>query len=35
MLKKKDPLFEWTSELRRDFHMHPELGNKEFRTTEK
>jgi amidohydrolase len=27
------PLVHWLSEVRRDFHMHPELGLKEFRTT--
>jgi amidohydrolase len=29
------PLSDWLQEIRRDFHMHPELGHKEFRTTEK
>ena len=29
------PLYNWLSEVRRDFHMHPELGLKEFRTTAK
>jgi len=28
-------LTDWLQEVRRDFHMHPELGHKEFRTTEK
>ena len=31
-----DPEFsEWLSGIRRDFHMHPELSNQEYRTTEK
>ena len=32
---KKHHLYEWLREVRRDFHMHPELGLREFRTTEK
>ena len=28
-------MLDWLQEVRRDFHMHPELGHKEFRTTEK
>jgi len=32
---ERHPLYSWLSETRRDFHMHPELGHKEFRTTEK
>ncbi|MBW1993129.1 MAG: amidohydrolase [Deltaproteobacteria bacterium] len=29
------PLISWLRSVRRDFHMHPELGNMEFRTTKK
>jgi len=32
---EKHPMYEWLSETRRDFHMHPEVGFQEFRTTEK
>lgn len=30
---KEHPMYDWLREIRRDFHMHPELGNQEFRTT--
>lgn len=33
-LEEADLLFDYTQELRRDFHKHPELGFKEFRTSE-
>ncbi len=32
LLEEAQSLFEYTQELRRDFHMHPELGFKEIRT---
>ena len=35
MDRDNHPLYNWLSEVRRDFHMHPELGLKEFRTTAK
>ena len=31
----KHPMYNWLSETRRDFHMHPELSLEEFRTTKK
>jgi len=31
-VKGAQDLFEYTREMRRDFHMHPELGFQEFRT---
>jgi amidohydrolase len=33
-LNEADKLFEFTRELRRDFHKHPEIGLKEFRTAD-
>jgi amidohydrolase len=32
---EEHPLYPWLVEVRRDFHMHPELGFKEFRTSAK
>lgn len=32
ILQEAEKLFEYSKQLRRDFHMHPELGFKEFRT---
>jgi len=30
---EEHPMYDWLSEVRRDFHKHPELGHQEFRTT--
>jgi amidohydrolase len=35
MNEEQHPLFQWLSAVRRDFHMHPELSSKEFRTSDK
>lgn len=35
MDRSSHPLYDWLREVRRDFHMNPELGLKEFRTTAK
>ena len=32
---EEHPMYDWLSEVRRDFHKHPELGHHEFRTTER
>jgi amidohydrolase len=35
MQPEQHPLYEWLVETRRDFHRHPEIGHREFRTTAK
>ena len=30
---EQHPLYAWLKDVRRDFHMHPEIGNQEVRTT--
>ena len=34
VVKKAEEIFEWVRGIRRDLHMHPELGMKEYRTSE-